>query len=214
MNKDKALFLLNIQGPLNLKTLKKQYHKACLKYHPDKNKNSTNYIEIKDAYEFLLEDLHKVSPLFYIDEDYTHNLYILLKNYIVDPLEQHMSSYMIYELNPSLENLMNKEVYYLKDYDLYIPLWHHELYYEEQKIKIKIKPIVEKYMSIDIYNHIHIYLDVKTKKIGDSIFLTIGNKKFNFIYEEKDIVLYEKGIPMIQEKIFDYTLSNIYIHLS
>jgi len=57
-------------------------------------------------------------------------------------------------------------------------------------------------------------LDVKTKKIGDSIFLTIGNKKFNFIYEEKDIVLYEKGIPMIQEKIFDYTLSNIYIHLS
>jgi hypothetical protein len=215
MNRTKACERLHLQEPFTIKTLRKQYHALCLKYHPDKNKDSTHYINIKEAYDFLLEDLKRVSPLFYMDEDYTHKLYIVLKKYMIEPLEQHMSTYKIYELNPTLENLFNKDVYYLKEYDVYIPLWHHELWYEEQHIKIKIKPRLPDHVSIDIYNNIHIYLEVNTKTFGETISLTLGNETVEFVYTDTpSIVIQNRGIPTIQEKIFEYALSTIYIHLS
>ena len=40
-------------------------------------------------------------------------------------------------------------------------------------------------------------------------------KSISFIYENNETILYNQGIPMIQEKIFEHNeLSNIIIHLS
>ena len=216
MDKLKAYHILNINHNeyLDKELLRKKYLKASLKYHPDKNKDSLLFVDVKEAYDYLLEDLNTVSPLFYMNEEYTHTLFLILKQYIYKPFEKHINSYEVYELNPKLDKLFNKELYYMSEYDIYVPLWHHELWYEDKKIKIKIKPNIPDYIAIDIYNNIHIYLENKTKTIGDTIVFDIG-KSISFIYENNETILYNQGIPMIQEKIFEHNeLSNIIIHLS
>lgn len=217
MDKARAYSILNINAKdtLNKDLLRKKYLKASLKHHPDKNKDSLLFVDVKEAYDYLLDDINQVSPLFYMNEAYTHTLFAILTQYIYKPFEQHIHSYEVYELNPSIDKLFNKELYYMENYDLYIPLWHHELWYEDKKLKIKIKPSIPEYIAIDIYNHIHIYLENKTKHIGDRIEFKMGGKSFSFLYESNEHILYHQGIPMIQKKIFEHSvLSNIIIHLS
>ena len=221
MNKSRAKYLLNIHtNQTNKELLRKHYLKECLKHHPDKNKESSLFIEIKEAYDYLLDDMDTISPLFYMNEEYTHTIFAILKQYIYQPFETHINSYNVYELNPTIDKLFNKEVYYMENHDIYIPLWNHELLYEEKKIKIKIKPNIPDYVAIDIYNNIHIYLEIKTKHIGDKTEFKIGGKPISFIYdktilETNELILHQQGIPMIKEKIFEHNeLSNIIIHLT
>ena len=217
MDKQKAYHILNIDKnePIDKALLRKKYFKAALLCHPDKNKKKDSFLNVKEAYDYLMEDLNKISPLFYLNEEYTHSLFILLKQYIYQPFEKHIHSYQVYELNPKIDKLFNKELYYMSDYDIYIPLWYHELWYEEKRVKIKIKPSLPDYITIDIYNNIHIYLENKTKTMGDTIELNIGGKSFSFLYDSNEIILYNKGIPKLKEKIFEYDdLSNLMIHFS
>lgn len=214
MNKRRACALLNLTEPFTKESVRKGYFKASLKYHPDKNKDSDLFLEIKEAYDFLLADLNALSPLFYLDESYTYGAYTLLKTYVLDPLEKHIHSYTIYELNPTIDNLIHKDVYFLKEYDLYIPLWHHELWYEEKSLKIKIIPNLPHYITIDTQNNIHVYLEIKTKQVGDTVTFHLGKTEYAFVYEDvRQIILYQQGIPILQEKIFEVSLSDIYIHL-
>ena len=220
MNKSRAYFILNIKKNeiLNEKNLKDKYRKALLKYHPDKNKeNNELFTEVKEAFIYINKELNEVSPLFYLDEDYIHPLYHILKHYIYEPFHKHVHSYKIYELNPSIDNLLNKELYYIDEYDLYVPLWHHELLFEEKKLKIKIFPKLENYMMIDEDNHLHLYLDIQTKQIGDKIELL--NKSISFLYDEefyknKIKIIKNIGIPIIKYNIYDISeLSCVYVHM-
>tara|TARA_B110000114_G_scaffold184714_2_gene229171 strand:- start:55 stop:720 length:666 start_codon:yes stop_codon:yes gene_type:complete len=221
MNKSRAYFILNIKKNeiLNEKNLKDKYRKALLKYHPDKNKeNNELFTEVKEAFIYINKELNEVSPLFYLDEDYIHPLYHILKHYIYEPFHKHVHSYKIYELNPSIDNLLNKELYYIDEYDLYVPLWHHELLFEEKKLKIKIFPKLENYMMIDEDNHLHLYLDIQTKQIGDKIELL--NKSISFLYDEefyknKIKIIKNIGIPIIKYNIYDISeLSCVYVHMN
>lgn len=214
MNKRRACVLLDLTEPFTKESVRKGYFKASLKHHPDKNKDSDLFLEIKEAYEFLWADLNALSPLFYLDETYTHGAYTLLKTFVFDPLEKHIHSYTIYELNPTIDNLIHREVYFLKEYDLYIPLWHHELWYEEKGLKIKINPRLPEHITIDTQNNIHVYLEIKTKQVGDQVTFQLGKTEYVFVYQDvPQIILYQQGIPILQEKIFEVSLSDLYIHL-
>ena len=174
MNLLDACHLLNIRiFELNEENLKKKYRKACLKHHPDKNGNAADFIKISEAYEFL-QEVEKDLIFRYIRKMlYSFYLYF-------NPI--------YYELTPNLNHLLNKEVYYLKEYNLYIPLWHRELIFKN--IVIQINPILPSNVSIDLNNNIHIY-------------------KSN-----KSIVLKGKGIPTLNKNIYDYSvLSDIIYHV-
>ena len=57
MDKQKAKEYINIDGKVNIETLTKAYKKAIFKHHPDHGGTSESFIELKNAYEFLIKDL-------------------------------------------------------------------------------------------------------------------------------------------------------------
>jgi len=226
MNKEKACIILDINpNLLNESVLRKKYKIACLKTHPDKNVDldSSLFIEIKDAYDFLIEvikkskyeyDVNSNSLFNNIDNDKLYYYVSLLQLFkekileksIIQPIIDHIQKYNYYEINPTIEQLFNKCVYLFEG--TYIPLWHHEIVIGNNIIKII--PNIPDYMHIDNNNNIHIYVSLtdipKTFEIGGASFL---------LDDYKDQTKYFKGIPVINEKnIFDVSiLSNLVFHI-
>ena len=200
---------INVNDRNNKVLLKKRFKKACLKYHPDKNGNKEKFIKVKEAYEFLNKKNETFMDQF--DESLLRKYAFFLKTidsplfkhplflkYFVTPIENHLSEYRTYVLNPTIENLLNKDIYYLEDEHIYIPLWHHEIVFHK-KIKVLIKPILYN-MELDDDNNIYIKRE-NLHLLGIS----------NLIISDK---ILEKGIPRISqgEDIYDATkLSTIFI---
>ena len=77
-------------------------------------------------------------------------------NIIINAIKKKLESYNIYIINPTLTNILNSEIYKLEIDDdiIYIPLWHNELNYENNIIKIV--PILDNnFITIDDDNNIH-----------------------------------------------------------
>ena len=51
-----AAEILGIDEKANKETLKRAYHKAAKKFHPDKNSNDKKFVLIKSAYELLVNN--------------------------------------------------------------------------------------------------------------------------------------------------------------
>jgi hypothetical protein len=197
------LLNINVSDRNNTELIKKKYKRACLKYHPDKNGNQEKFIKLKEAYEFINKKNETIMDHF--DESILRKYAYFLKSlesplfkhplflkYVVQPIENHLSEYKTYELNPMIENLLNKDIYYLDEEHIYIPLWHHEIIFNK-KIRVIIKPILNN-MYLDDDNNIYI-------KREDLHLLGISNLK------ELKI-----GIPRVSKDIYDASnLSNIII---
>ena len=140
MDIDQAVQILKIKNIYDISEIKKKYKKESLKYHPDRGGDSKKFILIKDAYDVLLH--HSKKPRKTIMDDIDTNLlryylyYIqdnpifqlpVIEKYINQPIHEHLSQYKTYELNPSLKRLLKKEIYYMNEHEIYIPLWHNEL---------------------------------------------------------------------------------------
>ena len=220
MNKETACLLLHIPLlSLNETVLRKKCKLACLKYHPDKgNHNSDLFLQIKEAYEFLQDDLKKENNenqnvhndiLNQFDSDtlkyYVSILYFFKENidHVINPVIHHLKQFEYYELHPTLEQLFNKSLYILND--IYIPLWHHEL--TIRHYKIKIIPDLPDYIDIDIHNNVHVYLTTKSLSFE---FVLAGT---SFLIREHNEIFIGKGIPIIQEKIYDIKLSDVIFHI-
>ena len=138
-----------------------------------------------------------------------------------------MSNHSIYILSPNLSNLLNSEIYKLEINDIivYIPLWHNELKFENNIIKIE--PLLDKTITIDVNNNIHYtyynkfnniieLLNTKSNIIIDlaneTIEINISDLTFSHyqIYSVKN-----KGIPKINTvNILDNThKGDIYFHI-
>ena len=197
---------INVKDRNNQELLKKRFKKACLKYHPDKNGNKEEFIKVKEAYEYLKKKNETFMDQF--DESLLRKYAFFLKTldspvfkhplflkYFITPIENHLSEYRTYVLNPTIENLLNKDIYYLEDEHIYIPLWHHEIVFHK-KIRVLIMPILHN-MELDDDNNIYI-------KREHLHLLRISN------LNQTEIL--EKGIPRVSEDIYDATkLSTIFI---
>ena len=211
MNKESACEILNISiYELNTFTLKQKYRIACLKYHPDKGGDASSFILVKEAFHYLNNEIkdHDDPLQYYIQMIKSFN-YSLVDSFIMEPLINYLKR-TTYELNPSIIHLMNKNVYYLSEHNIYVPLWHQEICFKN--VIININPSLPDNISIDIENNIHIII---TSDMPD-IFM-LGDISFSIQHVIKNMhELKGKGIPKINIKnIYDYTeMSDIILHIT
>ena len=70
-------------------------------------------------------------------------------------VQEKLSKYNIYILTPNIANLLNSDIYKLEVNNdiIYIPLWHNELNFENNIIKID--PLLDNNITLDSNNNIH-----------------------------------------------------------
>ena len=210
MNKEEACKILNI-SPLELTglNLKQKYRESLLKCHPDKGGDNESIRKVIDAYTFLKDyiDINETKQdkiEYYIELIKKFN-YSIVDTFIVEPIVNYLKK-VTYDLNPTLTQLINKNVYYLSEYDIYIPLWHHEIIFKN--IVINITPSLPENILIDNDNNIHVI-------ITNSDSFTIGSVSFLISDCIKNMNLLKgRGIPRINIKnIYDYSeSSDIILH--
>ena len=208
MNLSNACRLLDISiEEMDSPKLKKNYKRKCLRFHPDKKGDKEKFIELKQAYDFILNYPKPSTFLDDIDEtmlrQYLYSIYTseieIFKNpvfirYFIDPVKEHLSKFKKYELCPSLENLLKKDIYYLEEENIYIPLWHQEITFGG-KISVTIHPKLPKNVELDENNNI--LCEFKDILVFGSVSILITES------EKKEKRLIGKGIPRIKNNIYD-----------
>jgi len=132
-------------------------------------------------------------------------------------------------LNPTLDDLFQNNLYRLtvnKNYYC-IPLWHHELVYDNSgsDIYVKCNPILDENIEIDNKNNIHVYIEYKISEIWNKktvdIYLTKENQikitvNLLKLVDEQSIVFSNMGISKINtENVYDVSKkSDIIVHLT
>ena len=107
-------------------------------------------IILEDLYIFLLKYKKECSS----ENDtnaISHNIITIIKTL----LQEKLSKYNIYILTPNIANLLNSDIYKLEVNNdiIYIPLWHNELNFENNIIKID--PLLDNNITLDSDNNIH-----------------------------------------------------------
>ena len=282
MNYQKAIDILEIDiNNIDFKSssasyLKRCYHKQALKYHPDKNGNTTESTErfklINDAYDFLkreddllyndntnqtnenssvykdilqlflqgildgkysesistiikeiilnFSEVKKMTSLKMfdgLDKETTINIYNFLSKYrslfhfsnefldkVKDIIIKKHDDIMVYVLNPSIDDLLNNNVYklYVEEELYLVPLWHSEMYFDVKKREDETKethnikeiivlcyPELPENITIDEDNNLYVEVNLNITDI--SIFLSSSkNMKVFLGKKELDIPLY------------------------
>ena len=179
---------------------------------------------LEDLYFYLLKYI-KVKT--YDANDANDTIYNAIIEIIKTILEEKLSNHSIYILSPNLLNLFNSDIYKLQINDeiIYIPLWHNELKFENNIIKIE--PLLDTNIIIDSDNNIHYtyynkfnsiieLLNAKSNIIIDledqTFEININDLKFSHyqVYSVKN-----KGIPKINTvAILDNSIkADIYFHI-
>ena len=110
-------------------------------------------IILEDLYIFLLkykkECFYETSTT--SSNSISHNIITIIKTL----LQEKLSKYNIYILTPNIANLLNSDIYKLEVNNdiIYIPLWHNELNFENNIIKID--PLLDDNITLDSDNNIH-----------------------------------------------------------
>ena len=171
----------------------------------------------------LHEFVEKYADILYINREIVERLNELINN-------NNTSNDIIKEINPTLDNLMNNDIYIINHDDeiYYIPMWHHELVYElsGNSLVVYCEPELPEFMSIDQYNNIYVNLSMTLESIlnDTSIEIVIGERQYIISVSELYIKKYQRytfkqqGISVINiDDVYNVDKrANIYIdiHLS
>lgn len=205
-----------------------------------KNKYNINDSIIKDVFLNIIRSCSNISLKIFEDLDKAtmmevYELLIKWKNifHIDNELLENMKTVMLskyqtselYTLEPTLQDLFEHNIYKLivKEKVYYAPLWHHELYFNNN-IVVYINPIIENNeLEIDEGNNIIIFKKLVIQDIlhSDTIDINIANKKFSILTSELHIKpiqeyrFYNCGIPKINTKeVFDISnLGDIIVYI-
>jgi hypothetical protein len=135
---------------------------------------------LEDLYIFLL----KYKKECFSENDTLSDTIITIIKTIV---QEKLSTYNIYILTPTIANLLNSDVYKLtiNNDTIYIPLWHNELNFENNIIKID--PLLDTNIILDNDNNIHYTYNNTFSNIIDllnsnkNITINIENYTFNIL---------------------------------
>lgn len=163
--------------------------------------------------------IKQYSDILHINETILDTLDELIKNNIKNDT--------IIKIRPSLENLVNDEIYKLafKDEIYYIPLWHHELIYDASgtTLIVQCEPDIPEFMTLDCYNNLYINLSTPLKSIftQESITINIIQNQYtipiNQLYIKKcQRYMLKKGISQIDTSdIYNVeNRANIYVNIN
>ena len=126
----------------------------------------------------------------------------------------------IYKLNPSINDLINNNLYklYIGDELFLVPLWHNESYFEtssNSEIMVICEPELENSITIDDDNNICIDIIINVSELqrlilnNDSIPIQIGSKELSIpisnLYMKKEQIYKIKGqgISKVKRNIYD-----------
>jgi len=173
------------------------------------------------------EVLIKILNLIKMNKEILHinNNYIELIESVINKKSQNDE---VIILNPTLEDLFDNNLYKLTvDNQTYIvPLWHHELIYENNNrdIYVKCNPILPDNIEIDDINDIHVYKQYSIKELWgkDTFEVDIYDKKIQLevdrlkLMRHQTIIMTKSGISRVNLKnIYDVSMvSTIYIHVT
>lgn len=158
-----------------------------------------------------------------IDKSVLRKLYEILKTYsevfhispqflekMMELVEEKTKNDSMIILNPFIEDLIQKNLYRMKCSGniFLIPLWHHELVYDNDGADLHIKcfPVLPENMEIDEYNNLHVYLTYFVKDIWgkDKLSVNIGGSNFSIYVKQLEmrdgiqkIRLEKCGVPEI-----------------
>jgi len=190
-----------------------KFQKKCIEYTNkllDQLFDKIKLTVLEDIYKFIVKNSMGLS------ED--------MINIIKNVINQKFMKYNMYIITPSLENIMNSEIFKLEIEEdiVYVPLWHQEMVYEN--ILIKIRPILPDNITVDEYNNMHITYEDKFVNLLNLIkedikFIEINNYKVYIddlrLKKNQIIVIKNQGIPLINTNdiLDNKTKGNILIHI-
>lgn len=157
---------------------------------------------------------------FHITEDFLHKVEEILKR------KTQNDECII--LNPFLDDLFENNLYKLvENGEKYvIPLWHHELVYDNKGADLYVKciPILPDNMEIDEYNNIHVNAKCSVNELWllDYIEIDLGKQKIKMprrqikMTEQQTIVMAGMGISKINvNDIYDISKkADVYVNLT
>ena len=164
--------------------------------------------------------------------NYLTNIHLIKESIIIKEIEKILEENnkldIKYIINPSIDNLLNHEIFKIKieNEDYYIPMWHNEIIYETSNNRLIFEciPQIGNHIFIDDDNNIFINDNVELHSLleKETYEISIGNSKYNInmenikIKENQIITIKNDGISNIDyENIYNIeNKSNIYINLT
>ena len=115
-------------------------------------------------------------------------------------------------LNPTIDDLFENNLYKLtmNSFTYIVPLWHHELVYDNSgnDIYVNCYPVLAENMSIDNNNNLHVDLEYNMCDLWENqiVYVKIGSRQFQInpqllkLSRTQTVVLANQGISKINTK--------------
>lgn len=130
-------------------------------------------------------------------------------------------------LNPLIDDLMDNNLYKmtLNGNTIIVPLWHHELLYDNSggDINVKCLPILPDNVRLDEDNNIHVNVDYSIQDVWKEKYVDVYLGKYNYpleisllkLIEEQTVIFVKQGISKINtDSVYDISKkSDVYIHV-